>query len=462
MRKLFKNISKFIVFTMIITTMGTTAFAQVPNNNLVNKGIYVQADTIPPKVSELAKSKFQFLLEGIRLEPQNYEINSAQIDDLYLGEGFNVFSIEKDNLQSIGTYYFPVMLNGNIKFIFTIILNSDGSCSATLGRDFAIELNSLKKNEPGDPYLILRTPTGQLFAKNSKESFSLNEKYLRPDQKKGEVPSVVSINKSNYRATKNISYKFETLPRNTNDKITSNVVSTVSTLSSTSSNGTSLGVSRVPQGDYNICWASTVACMVNYRNKTSLSAINVCNEMGVALAGQPASFSPTCLNHYNIPSTYINGVVDFSTIMQNIDNGKPIYMSSDSDIGAHATTLYGYITSSQGVGIQLYDSAYDSFKQGYSSGSTFTYDFGGHTMTWVRTTTINSTSYPGYYIQYGSTGYYVGQVQTRLNGLGFNCGSVDQDFGSMTKNAVIAFQRSRGLGQDGVVGPTTWSYLFNR
>lgn len=53
-------------------------------------------------------------------------------------------------------------------------------------------------------------------------------------------------------------------------------------------------------------------------------------------------------------------------------------------------------------------------------------------------------------------------VQNRLNSLGFNCGAADGIFGNNTKNAVISFQRSRGLDADGIVGPTTWEYLFNR
>lgn len=53
-------------------------------------------------------------------------------------------------------------------------------------------------------------------------------------------------------------------------------------------------------------------------------------------------------------------------------------------------------------------------------------------------------------------------VQQRLNDLKFNCGSIDGIFGYNTKNAVISFQKSRGISADGIVGPTTWSfYLIN-
>lgn len=62
-------------------------------------------------------------------------------------------------------------------------------------------------------------------------------------------------------------------------------------------------------------------------------------------------------------------------------------------------------------------------------------------------------------LKYGSKGHCVGWVQRRLNQLGFNAGPVDCIFGSQTDSAVRAFQRSKGLVVDGVVGPQTWAAL---
>lgn len=59
----------------------------------------------------------------------------------------------------------------------------------------------------------------------------------------------------------------------------------------------------------------------------------------------------------------------------------------------------------------------------------------------------------------GSTGEEVGRLQTDLNELGFDCGTVDDDFGPTTKAAVEAFQRHAGIGVDGVVGPETEKVL---
>lgn len=58
----------------------------------------------------------------------------------------------------------------------------------------------------------------------------------------------------------------------------------------------------------------------------------------------------------------------------------------------------------------------------------------------------------------GSKGPAVQALQRALNTKGANL-TVDGHFGQKTKTAVINFQRSRGLSQDGIVGPKTKSAL---
>jgi len=57
------------------------------------------------------------------------------------------------------------------------------------------------------------------------------------------------------------------------------------------------------------------------------------------------------------------------------------------------------------------------------------------------------------------SGEAVTQLQTRLANLGFYNGPMTSYFGPLTEEAVIAFQQSRGLAADGVVGPSTWEAL---
>jgi peptidoglycan hydrolase-like protein with peptidoglycan-binding domain len=60
----------------------------------------------------------------------------------------------------------------------------------------------------------------------------------------------------------------------------------------------------------------------------------------------------------------------------------------------------------------------------------------------------------------GSSGYQVKVLQTLLKLNGYDCGTVDGQFGGKTYAAVIAFQKSRGLVADGIVGPKTWNKLL--
>lgn len=60
---------------------------------------------------------------------------------------------------------------------------------------------------------------------------------------------------------------------------------------------------------------------------------------------------------------------------------------------------------------------------------------------------------------FGSRGEEVRQIQRKLKTLGFYSGSVDGIYGTGTKKAVTAFQKSCGIKADGIAGPTTLLYL---
>ncbi|WP_253835499.1 L,D-transpeptidase family protein [Promicromonospora thailandica] len=59
------------------------------------------------------------------------------------------------------------------------------------------------------------------------------------------------------------------------------------------------------------------------------------------------------------------------------------------------------------------------------------------------------------HLQLGSSGERVGDLQQRLQDLGYFVTSVDGEFGSETQQAVFALQKAGGLYRDGVVGDVT-------
>lgn len=65
-------------------------------------------------------------------------------------------------------------------------------------------------------------------------------------------------------------------------------------------------------------------------------------------------------------------------------------------------------------------------------------------------------------LEQGVTGDSVKALQILLTGYGRSCGKygIDGDFGSDTLKAVKAYQKAKGLSDDGVVGPATWAKLL--
>ena len=63
-------------------------------------------------------------------------------------------------------------------------------------------------------------------------------------------------------------------------------------------------------------------------------------------------------------------------------------------------------------------------------------------------------------LRYGATGDYVKELQTRLKDAGVYNASVDGIWGDKTDAAVKAYQKSVGLGVDGIVGEKTWGELL--
>ncbi len=62
-------------------------------------------------------------------------------------------------------------------------------------------------------------------------------------------------------------------------------------------------------------------------------------------------------------------------------------------------------------------------------------------------------------VKRGSLSNYVCIAQDDLNTLGYRTNGLDGIFGIATYNAVISYQRARGLSADGIVGCNTWRSL---
>lgn len=68
-------------------------------------------------------------------------------------------------------------------------------------------------------------------------------------------------------------------------------------------------------------------------------------------------------------------------------------------------------------------------------------------------------NYDNIYLRRGDRGMLVVILQTALYNAGFDPGAIDGIFGTRTHNALVAFQRAKGLSPDGIAGRRTWAQL---
>lgn len=62
-------------------------------------------------------------------------------------------------------------------------------------------------------------------------------------------------------------------------------------------------------------------------------------------------------------------------------------------------------------------------------------------------------------LHFGDKGQFVQDLQQQLSMLGYAVGNIDAEYGSRTREAVLAFQADVGLKTDAVVGPRSWEAL---
>lgn len=153
-------------------------------------------------------------------------------------------------------------------------------------------------------------------------------------------------------------FKTELYATSENDVIKSvsleadNKYGVVTTTKSTGSGGLSKVTKKcnitnfVSQGNYNLCWASAVATIVNYKNGTGIFGINatrVADRMGIGYnTGATLAQTRSALALYGLSYTTSNSKMPWWRVKSNIMSDKPFIIGLTSSYGNHIITGYGY------------------------------------------------------------------------------------------------------------------------
>lgn len=287
--------------------------------------------TISKEVFEHANSCY---LEMFQILCDYDEETSSLIEEktIYLGEPFVIYDFEKSLQTAI--YYFPIIANENVVSVLSVIDTSEGWTSSMDQElvDFLNQNNYI--NEKGDSYLYIEN--NQLNIEKVKKSFSVKAKE--------------TLNKNNQNIeTHFIKADIKTsISKNDPENDVDSYSRSFSTNTSTSKICSLYN--KKTQGAYGMCWAASLATILNYLDGTNIEPIAICDYCNKGYnEGASISFVKSKMSHYT--SLYYTQLayltISNEDVKLNIQAKDPIYISSvdvNNSSSGHAVVIYGYQT----------------------------------------------------------------------------------------------------------------------
>ncbi len=386
--KICKIISTILLFSIIFSFFGfKTAYAASETVALQNYKSQMIDDKIPTEAIKYANDNFEDVLYS---SFGYYEhLSSNKLENYSLGKPFVICAL--DGIQE-EIYYFPICLGDEIVLVVSVIGTDQGyTLSAsdelvgllTENKYLKSELllfyksnDSIKVKTNIHTQVADQIQTSNINYNNIVQNFENASWDICVQQISDKIDQMKVINlKSRIaKALDDSSAKEAYSPSFSTDNLVGQKGSRICAL-----------YNPQGQGALPICWAASVATIVNYRLGTNYSAVNVCDRMGLSYSGQNINVKQEALAKYGISYQKTISQLNLGVVRANIDNKYPIAMSCSNDNNSwHATTLYGYTIATNNNYIVVHNSGTQSSMtiRYIASGTTFSYN--NSTYTWVK------------------------------------------------------------------------------
>lgn len=254
-------------------------------------------------------------------------IDFVDIDECYLGCGY--VKINADDPCNDEIYYYPVIHNNCIIMEISVIGTLDG-WSINAGKEDNEVLN-LDMCVEGKYVIVI----------------------------KGDEKYAIRLDAEGCAQIKDFIGKYYTV--NTVDKVHENVKETYTPgFSEKFENRATLKLHNMKgQSRYGMCWAASVATIVNYIKGKNYSASYICTMAGIGLSqGANIDKKKEVLADYGVTYKKRTRQLTWNEILINIQGKKPIAVSAFASKGeGHSLTIYGYVNARGKMQIVLWDSA---------------------------------------------------------------------------------------------------------
>lgn len=340
------------------------------------------------QATKYVKGKKDSIHEVIFSCAEELGIEQDDLDNFYLGSPFVIYNLDIETQEEI--YNYPLINKKTQKvFLIVSVIGTTEGWQYTISKELVDDLNKIKWS---DKNCIFYESEGNLVAQTKEKKYSFSREKVRDgfdkktfvEKQKEIVDNLGKMKKIN--VSKRLSQS-ENLIERYSPTITSELGYYYCNLNNA-------------QGQYGrqMCWAASVATIVNYIKGTNYTAWNVCDAMGKGYdAGGDIYDKKKALAYYGINYVEKLGQSAFSSIISDINAKRPIGMSTTSAMGGHAVTLYGYRNLANGKYIMIWDSNLNSGEGDLlitsykSTGTTFSYS--SVSFTWINSVVNNAISY---------------------------------------------------------------------
>ncbi len=363
-----------------------TAYAASETAALQNYKSEMIDDKIPMGAIEYAHENFKDVLYS---SFGYYEqLSSKNPENYSLGDPFVICTL--DGVQE-EIYYFPICIGNKIVLVMSIVGTNQGyTLSASDELVALLERNNYIQNS----FLLFYEEDEIIKVKTFFDTSLVTNTTISPQDSNvaRDFDEASWITCVQYISTRITSMKTVNFEERSNNRMSKEAIIEAYTPAFSTDNVNGLKGSRIcalynPQRQYNlpICWAASVATIVNYRLGTNYSAIDVCDRMESEYVGKTVSFMKDSLKKYGITYNISYSQMNLGVIRAKIDNKYPISMiSSNADGGWHATTLYGYTIATNGNYIVMHNPGTGSCSTIQYNTSGTTYSYNNKTFTWLQ------------------------------------------------------------------------------
>ena len=338
-RKL-KTLCLFLVIVVMLSgiTLNNVSAKAISEKMSAEVTTYI-TDKIEAKTKQVVVDDFGDI-QNVSMDYSNsLGIDKNDMKNISIGNPFIIYSLSDSNQSEI--YYYPIIDNRDNKVVITVdVMKMTDSWTYSIGTEYVEYLNKI--NYTNSEY-IFYSYGDYIYSDDGNKSIVLYGNGNETGKEKVKAFQQLDCSKKIEAISNRIS-TFE--QKKNNDLQPNNAFERRMTYTPTMTGNTCQLYNPVGQGNYGLCWAASVATIVNYRKGTNLTATNVADAEGVGYdEGGTLTNATNCLHRYGLTDySAVNRTLSWSQLYDNIMKfNKPFYMACyyDSTESGHAVVCFG-------------------------------------------------------------------------------------------------------------------------